>query len=103
MLLSVALRCFSLRSLSAKARAGQTTLSVVLDKIGLKDAQTYLNAFISVSLAASSGAVLESQDTPQATNLKPNYVVLGNTVHIQTTLEDILHRGMADLQQACRS
>ena len=70
-----------------------TTISVTIDKIGLKDAQTYLKAFLSVSLVAASGALLETQDTPEAHNLKPNYVLFNNTVHIQTSLEDIVSRG----------
>jgi hypothetical protein len=73
----------------AKLKAGQTSVSLSLEKIGLKDAQTYIGAYLTVSLATPSGEIVESQDTPKSGNLKPNYVNLGNTVHIQTSLEEI--------------
>jgi hypothetical protein len=82
--------------LPPKVRAGQTTVSITLEKIGLKDAQSYIGAYLSVSVATAAGQVLESQDTPKSNQLKPNYVIFGHTVHIQTTLEDIMQRSQAN-------
>jgi len=80
--------------LPPKVRAGQTVLSIVIDKIGLKDAQTYIGAYITVSVATVSGQVLETQDTPKSNDLKPNYVLFGHTVHVQSSVEDLLARDL---------
>jgi len=72
----------------AKVPAGSTTFSVVIDKIGLKDAQTYIDASITVSVADSRGNIVEKQDTPKSKKLKPNYVMFDTTVHTQTPLDD---------------
>jgi hypothetical protein len=64
-------------------------VSITIDKIGLKDAQSYIGCYMTVSVADSAGAVLETQDTPKSTALKPNYVTFGHTAHIQTTFEEV--------------
>lgn len=80
--------------LPPKVKAGLTTISIYIDKIGLKDAQTYINSFLTISVADAHGQVLESQDTPKTNQLKPNYVMLGNTVHIQTPMEEIQSKNL---------
>jgi hypothetical protein len=80
--------------LPPKVKAGLTTISLNIDKIGLKDAQTYINSFITVSVADANGQIVESQDTPKSNTLKPNYVIFGNTVHIQIALEEIQQRNL---------
>jgi hypothetical protein len=80
--------------LPPKAKSGQTTITIHIDKIGLKDAQTYINAFITVSVADLNGQIMESQDTPKSNSLKPNYVLFGHTVHVQLPLEEIQARGL---------
>jgi hypothetical protein len=72
-----------------KVQSGQSTFSILIDKIGLKDAQTYIAAHISVVIADSKGSVLERQDTPNSNKLKPNYVLFGQSVHIQIPLEEM--------------
>jgi len=72
----------------SKVAAGSTTFSITIEKIGLKDAQTYIQPHITVSVADSKGTVIEKQDTPQTNKSKPNYVMFGTTVHIQTPLEE---------------
>eukprot|EP00742_Colponemidia_sp_Colp-10_P001725 GILJ01001847.1.p1 GENE.GILJ01001847.1~~GILJ01001847.1.p1 ORF type:complete len:310 (+),score=47.94 GILJ01001847.1:45-932(+) len=68
--------------------AGGAVLSIRIDRIGLKDAQEYINPFIAISVYDSVGAKVEAQQhTPFATELRPNYVMFGNTVHIQTSLQ----------------
>lgn len=81
--------------LPPKVKAGLTTLSLTLEKIGLKDAQTYINSYITVSVAAPNGQMIESQDTPKSNSLKPTYVLFANTtVHIQTTYEEIIAKNL---------
>lgn len=79
---------------SPKVKSGQTTISILIEKIGLKDAQTYINSYLTVSVTGSNGQIIESQDTPKSNTLKPNYVIFGNTVHVQATLEDIAARDL---------
>lgn len=76
----------------AQVKSGQTTITLTIDKIGLKDAQSYINSFIAVSLALDNGSIFESQKTPISTSLKPNYVSFGHTVHLQMTFEEIQAR-----------
>jgi len=78
----------SLLSPPSKLKPGQTSFSVLIDKIGLKDAQTYINAHLTISVADSKGNVLEKQDTPPSNKLKPQYVTFGTNVFIQTPLDD---------------
>jgi len=75
-------------------KAGLTTVSIHVEKIGLKDAQTYINALLTVSVADPNGVVLESQDTPVSNNLRPNYVLFGCNVHIQTPMEEIMQKNL---------
>lgn len=80
--------------LPPKVKAGFTTISIVVDKIGLKDAQTYINSFLTLSVADAGGQVVEAQDTPKTNTLKPNYVMFGNTIHVQTTMEEIQNKDL---------
>ena len=59
-----------------------------------QDAQTYINSYITVSVADMNGQIIESQDTPKSNTLKPNYVIFGHTVHIQVALEEIQQRSL---------
>jgi len=78
---------------AVKAKPGETTISIRIDKIGLKDAQTYLSPYITVSVVDSKGVVLESQDTPKSKSIKPQYVVFETDVHIQSTNDKIQENG----------
>lgn len=69
---------------------GSTTLEVFIEKIGLKDAQTYIDAHITVSVVDPTGnQVSERQDTPNCKKMKPNYVTFEQVVHVQTPLETL--------------
>jgi len=72
----------------SKIKHGQTTFSVFIDKIGLKDAQTYIAAHLTISVADGKSTVLETQDTPHSNKLKPQYVTFGTNVFIQTPFDD---------------
>ncbi len=50
--------------------------------------------YVRAHVSDSNGQIIESQDTPKSTQLKPNYVLLPHTVHVQTSVEDILARGL---------
>eukprot|EP00899_Mesostigma_viride_P004710 jgi/Mesvir1/1423/Mv14421-RA.1 len=66
---------------------GEEGLSIMIDKIGFKDTSGCMNPFMTVSVADAHGALIESaQDTPSSNRIKPNYILFGQTVHIQTPL-----------------
>lgn len=64
---------------------GQCSLSIFVEKWGFKDATAFIDPFVTISVLDKSGGLLENQqDTPPCNRNKPNYVLFGNTVHIQT-------------------
>jgi len=69
----------------ALGRVGEEALSIHIEKWGFKDATVFIDPFISISVVDSASQLIESQqDTPPSNRNKPNYVLFGNTVHIQT-------------------
>jgi hypothetical protein len=78
---------------AVKAKPGDTTLSIKIDKIGLKDAQDYLGPYLTVSVVDGKGNILEQQDTPKSRNKKPQYVLFDTEVHIQTHWDKINESG----------
>ncbi|CEM20092.1 unnamed protein product [Vitrella brassicaformis CCMP3155] len=67
-----------------------TLVAIKIDKIGLKDAQTYINPFMTVLIAENKNQiVLSSHDTPVATERTDDYVVFGCTVYLGLSLEDM--------------
>mmetsp|Transcript_22727 Transcript_22727/g.32084 ORF Transcript_22727/g.32084 Transcript_22727/m.32084 type:complete len:304 (+) Transcript_22727:45-956(+) len=75
------------------ASPGQTTMEVYVDKIGLKDAQTYIDSRITVSVVDGSGRVLDTQDTSTCKQQKPSYVVFEQPVHLQVPWEKVKSNG----------
>jgi hypothetical protein len=66
----------------SKMLPGQTTISIYIDKIGLKDAQSLANGRITVSVE-EKGEVLEEQSTPESNSKKLHYINFQETVYIQ--------------------
>lgn len=79
----------TLLSPPANVAPGLTTFSINVKKIGLKDAQTYINPFITVSVVGPDHKVVMSQDTPFSTFLKPTYVMFDQLCHIHTPVEEM--------------
>jgi len=70
------------------------SLDIYIDKIGLKDAQSYIDAHITVSVVDKTGSqVLESQDTPNSSRMKPNYVTFEHNCAKITTDIDSFEKG----------
>lgn len=59
----------------------------------MKDAESYISPHLTISVSDREGHQSEPQDTPSSNNLKPNYVHFGDTIHIQTTLEELQEKG----------
>lgn len=68
---------------------GTHSLSLNIEKIGLKDAQNYIQASLTVSVVDDKGNVIERQDTPQSNQLRPNYVVFNAPIFLTTTMEKL--------------
>lgn len=70
-------------------QSGHHTLSIDIDKIGLKDAQTYINAFMTVSVVDGKGNVVSTQDTPATNRNAPQHVLFDVSVNIPQTMEEL--------------
>eukprot|EP00741_Cyanophora_paradoxa_P003326 tig00000692_g3232.t1 len=75
---------------SAPAAPAQRGIVVEIDRIGLKDYHEYVDPFITVSVLDSQGMAVENhQDTPISTMRKPDYVIFGTAVQIQTPFDKL--------------
>lgn len=67
-----------------------TTIEIAIDRIGLKDAEVYIDPYIDVSVVGPGGVQMgKKQSTPGATKRRPQYINFDVSVHLQSTLEDI--------------
>ncbi|XP_031564204.1 axin interactor, dorsalization-associated protein-like [Actinia tenebrosa] len=67
---------------------GYHRLTVRIDKIGLKDAASYINTYFSIHVRDSdSVSVTASQDTPVSNRKDGNYVLFGVDVELQRHIE----------------
>ena len=71
--------------------AGCTAISLQLHCIGVKDAAVYVNPHIVVSLASSSGSVVEQQKTGflSLSPSQPQHLDIGCVVHLQSSLQAV--------------
>eukprot|EP00735_Rhodelphis_limneticus_P004404 TRINITY_DN15990_c0_g1::TRINITY_DN15990_c0_g1_i1::g.3844::m.3844 TRINITY_DN15990_c0_g1::TRINITY_DN15990_c0_g1_i1::g.3844 ORF type:complete len:315 (-),score=62.06,sp/Q6PBN2/AIDA_DANRE/35.62/2e-49,Aida_C2/PF14186.1/9.9e-50,Aida_N/PF08910.5/2.8e-19,MIT/PF04212.13/0.0037,Fibrillarin/PF01269.12/0.18 TRINITY_DN15990_c0_g1_i1:486-1403(-) len=66
---------------------GNKYITIHMDKIGLKDATTYIDPSIRIHVCDRMGDALEmSQETASCNRKKPNYVIINQKVHIQTPI-----------------
>ena len=69
---------------------GRTSVSIYIDKIGLKDAPRYANPHIAVYVVDSDSTFAgPEQLTPVATAKSPTYLTYKSAVHLQVPLEAI--------------
>lgn len=76
-------------SRAALASVSGTVVSIKLDKIGLKDAQVYIDPIMTVLVADPKGNILDKHDTPVATERRVTHVIFGATVYLNISLEDM--------------
>lgn len=73
-----------------KASASATTVLIQVEKIGLKDAQNYIQPFLKISVVDHSGRVIEEvQDVKALPNPKPTHVMFDKTVDLKTPVDKI--------------
>lgn len=89
---SVAIECgqnMLLPTPHKKISHGGTFLTIKIEKIGLKDAQVYVDPFISVSVKDSEGEDLTAvQHTPASYHVADKHLIYDMNVHIQKPLEE---------------
>lgn len=70
--------------------SGKPVLTIRVLKIGLKEAQQYIDPYISIYVKDNNGADLTiHQDTPVAVVKEDTYIVFNVDVHIQKTLDSL--------------
>uniref|UniRef100_A0A0G4FC74 C2 Aida-type domain-containing protein n=1 Tax=Chromera velia CCMP2878 TaxID=1169474 RepID=A0A0G4FC74_9ALVE len=79
--------------IKAAKSVGGTLVAVRIDRIGLKDAQVYINPTMTVIVADQLGTSLDTQDTPVAVEKRVNHVVFNNTVYLRVSLEQMQKEG----------
>jgi len=73
--------------------SGDATIHVYVEKIGLKDATTYMDAQVKVSVVDKGGRVIESQTTPKSRQAKATFVVFGNDLYFKTKTNNFENKG----------
>jgi len=66
-------------------------MTITIDRVGIKDAGTYLDPFMIVTLADARASIIEQQMTPVATTQRGQYVYFDNiAVNFETPFEHVL-------------
>merc|ERR1711904_294076 len=73
-----------------------TVVGIRIEKIGLKDAQDYIDPFMTVLVADPKTNVLDTHDTAKAKEQRVNHVMFNHQVYLNVSLED-MHRMQAAL------
>lgn len=66
-----------------------TVVAIRIDKIGLKDAQDYIDPFMTVIVADARANILDSHDTPLARGRCATHVTLNHQVYLNVSHEDM--------------
>jgi len=82
-------------SQAALSTVSGTVVNIRIDKIGLKDAQTYIDPFITLIVADPQANILDTQDTSLAKERRPQYVVFDHQLYLNVSYEDMMRRGAA--------
>jgi hypothetical protein len=72
-----------------------TVVSLQIDKIGLKDAQDYIDPFMTVLVADERTNILDSHDTPIGKERRATHVIFEHPVFFNISLEDMRKQGAA--------
>lgn len=72
---------------SREVAPGSTTLEVFIEKIGLKDAQTYFEPQINVLVIGPGGNIIEQEESAKSTRQKPNYVTFEQLFSLSSTID----------------
>lgn len=79
--------------LAKSMKPGSTSIQIHIDKIGLKDAQSYIEPRLTVSVVDYYGKVIDSYDTNVTNKMKATDVVFSENVNLKTTVEELTTDG----------
>lgn len=66
-----------------------TAVSIRIEKIGLKDAQDYIDPFITILVSDTKTNLLDTHDTPLARERQATYVSFNHQVYLNISYEDL--------------
>eukprot|EP00928_Gymnodinium_smaydae_P070937 TRINITY_DN54669_c0_g1_i1.p1 TRINITY_DN54669_c0_g1~~TRINITY_DN54669_c0_g1_i1.p1 ORF type:complete len:314 (+),score=59.29 TRINITY_DN54669_c0_g1_i1:69-944(+) len=74
-----------------------TVVSIRIEKIGLKDAQDYIDPYMTVIVAdnAPKPNMVDTHDTPVSIERRATHVMFNHTVYLNISLEDMQKQGAA--------
>lgn len=73
-----------------------TVVSIRIEKIGLKDAQDYIDPFMTILVADPRTNLLDTHDTAVATERRTTYIMFNHQAYLNISFED-MHRQQAAL------
>lgn len=74
---------------------GHRSISITVNSIGLKDAQTYIDPFIAVSVVAPSGEVLETKNTRKSNRSEHQFITYDDEIPLKYTIEQFIKGDLA--------
>jgi hypothetical protein len=72
-----------------------TVVSLRIEKIGLKDAQEYIDPFMTIMVADPRTNVLDTHDSPVARERHATHVIFNHQVYLNVSLEDMMRQQAA--------
>lgn len=72
-----------------------TVVSLRIEKIGLKDAQEYIDPLMTVMVADTKTNLLDTHDTPIAKERRATHVIFNHQVYLNISLEDMQRQSAA--------
>jgi hypothetical protein len=72
-----------------------TAVALRIEKIGLKDAQEYIDPFMSVIIGDPRGNIVQSYDIPAPKTRSATYCNFGHQVYLTVSLEDLTRQNAA--------
>jgi len=72
-----------------------TVVCLRIEKVGLKDAQEYIDPFVTVMVADTKTNLLDTHDTPIAKERRATHVIFNHQVYLNISLEDMQRQAAA--------
>lgn len=81
--------CEFQQSHAALSSVAGTAVKLYIDKIGLKDAQTYIDPIMTILVADPRGNILDKHDTPLAPEKRVTHVIFNHGIFLNVSLEEM--------------
>jgi len=75
--------------------SGHRSVSFVVNSIGLKDAQTYINPEIVVSVVSPEGKIIEAKTTPKSNRNEHQFIQFDYEIALTYTVEDLVSQNLS--------